>query len=86
MTVEKVSQQNFRVRAPRVSHQAKAVLSGMRSCPRGQTPVGLLSQCSDAAADGAPRTFSMAVNIPAGVGETGLGAVEIRWRPPPAAG
>ena len=28
----------------------------------------------------------MAVRPPVGVGETGLGAVEQRWGPPPAAG
>jgi hypothetical protein len=39
MKVEKVGQQNLRVRVPRVSHQAKPIPGGMRGHPRGQTPV-----------------------------------------------
>lgn len=77
MEVEIVSQRSFRVRA---SHQAKAVLSRMRGCPHGETPVRPPSQCSDAAGDDAPRTFVGLVTVrpPAGVGETGLSAVEGR--------
>ena len=43
MKVQKEGQQNLRVRAPRVIHQAKVVLSGMRGRPRDQTPVRLPS-------------------------------------------
>ena len=57
MKVQKVSQQNLRVRAPRVSHQAKVVLSEVGVRPRHQIHVRLPSQCCDAVADGAPRTF-----------------------------
>jgi hypothetical protein len=53
-TVEKVFQLSLRACAPQASHQATVVPSGMRSRPRGQTPVRLPgiklpSQCSDAA-------------------------------------
>jgi hypothetical protein len=44
MKAEKVSQQNLRVRAPRVSYQVKAVLSVVGVRPRGQAPVKLPSQ------------------------------------------
>ena len=57
MKVEGRGQQNLRIRAPRVSHQAKGVPRGMRGRPRGQTSERLLSRCSDEAAGGAPRTF-----------------------------
>ena len=86
MKVEKVSQQNLLVRAPRVSHQAKAVPSGMGGRPRSQTPVRLPNQCSDTAVDGALRVFVVAERPPIGVGETGFGAVEGCWRQPTAAG
>jgi hypothetical protein len=46
-TVGKSDQRNLRVCARRVSHQAKAVPSGICGHPRGQVPV-LPSQCSDA--------------------------------------
>jgi hypothetical protein len=39
MKVEKVGQQNLRVRAPRVSHRAKAAPSRMCGHPRGQSLV-----------------------------------------------
>jgi hypothetical protein len=50
---------DLRARAPRVSHQVKAVPSGVGVRPCGQSHVRLQSQCCDAAADGAPRTFVM---------------------------
>jgi hypothetical protein len=82
MKVEKVGQQNLPVRMAQSEPSDKGSLGRDRRSsygPRGQTSVRLPSQCSDAPADGAPRT-------PVGVGETGLGAVEGRWRPPPTAG
>jgi hypothetical protein len=60
MKVQKVSQQNLRIRAPRKSHQAKAVPSEMHGRPRGQTPVTLPSQYPGEAVDGAPRTIVVA--------------------------
>ena len=60
MKVQKVGQQSLRVRAPRVSHQAKAAPSGVGVRPRGQIPVRLPSQSYDAAADGVTRTFVVA--------------------------
>jgi hypothetical protein len=59
MKVQKEGQQKLRVRAPRVIHQAKAVLSEMGGRPHDQTPVRLPSRCSDAT-DGAPRKFVVA--------------------------
>ena len=71
MKRETVDKRNLQVRvcAPRGSHQVKAVPSGKPSRRPDQIPVRLPSRCSDAA-DGAPRTFVMAVRPPAGVGET----------------